>query len=80
ARDLERRAAQQQDAVARAQAEEKAVAARIRRAEADVAAARARLALVEALLACQRAELGERQQPVARLVAALASLARRPAA
>lgn len=80
ARDLERRAAQQQDAVARAQAEEKAVGARIRRAEADVAAARARLALVEALLARQRAELGERQQPVARLVAALASLARRPAA
>ena len=80
ARDLERRAAQEQNAVARARAEEGAVAARIRRAEADVTAARARVAIVEALLARQRAELGERQQPVARLVAALASLARRPAA
>ena len=78
--DLERRAADERDAVAKARAEEAAVAARIDRAAATVAAARSRVAIVEALLARQRADLGERQAPVARLIAALASLARRPAA
>lgn len=78
--DLERRASDERDAAARARAEEAAVSARIDRAEADIAAAQARVAIVDTLLARQRAELGERQAPVARLIAALASLARRPAA
>ncbi|MCC2979734.1 murein hydrolase activator EnvC family protein [Sphingomonas sp. IC4-52] len=80
ASDLARRAAAERDAVAKAQAEEAVMGARIDRAEATVAAARARVAIVEALLERQRAILGERQKPVARLVAALSSLARRPVA
>ncbi|WP_256926715.1 murein hydrolase activator EnvC [Sphingomonas sp. TZW2008] len=80
ATDLERRAEDERDAAAKARASEAAVAARIERAEADVAAARARVAIVGTLLARQRAALGEQQAPVARLVAALTSLARRPAA
>ena len=77
---LERRAGEERDAAARARAQEDAVAARIARAEADIAAARSRVTIVETLLARQRAALGERQGPIARLMAALASLARRPAA
>lgn len=80
AADLARRAADERDAAAKARAEEAAVAARIERAEAEIAAARARVTIVGTLLARQRAALGERQAPVARLMAALASLARRPAA
>ncbi len=80
AADLERRAADERDAAAKARAEEAAMGARIDRAEANVAAARARVAIVAQLLARQRGELGERQAPIARLIAALASLARRPAA
>jgi murein hydrolase activator len=68
---LDRQAAAERDAAAKAQAEEAAMGERI-------AAARARVAIVERLLADQRAELGARQQPVARLLAALGSLARRP--
>lgn len=79
-KDLERRAADERDAAARARAEEAAVSARIKRAEANVAAAQSRLTIVEGQIAQQRSELGERQGPVARLVAAIASLARRPAA
>ncbi|OWK32095.1 murein hydrolase activator EnvC family protein [Sphingomonas mucosissima] len=80
AADLERRAAAERGAVAKAQAEEAAVGARIDRAEATVAAARARVAIIEGLLEQQRATLGERQKPVAKLIAALSSLARRPVA
>lgn len=80
AADLSRRAARERGAVAKARAEEAAVGARIDRAEANVVAARAQVAIAEELLARQRAALGARQQPVARLVAALSSLARRPVA
>jgi len=80
AAELQRRAGEERDAARKARAEEAAVAARIKRAQADIDAARARVAIVEALLARQRAELGARQQPIARLMAAIASLARRPAA
>ncbi|WBH16093.1 murein hydrolase activator EnvC family protein [Sphingomonas radiodurans] len=80
AADLARRAAEERNAAAKARAEEATVAARIERAEAEIAAARARVTIVGTLLARQRAALGERQAPVARLMAALASLARRPAA
>lgn len=77
---LDRRAAAERDAAARARAEEAALGARITAAEAEISAARARVTIVERLLADQRAELGARQQPVARLLAALGTLARRPAA
>lgn len=80
AASLDRRAAAERDAAAKARAEEAAMSERIIAAEADIAAARARVAIVERLLAEQRTELGARQQPVARLLAALGSLARRPAA
>ena len=80
AADLARRAAAERDAVAKAQAEEAMMGARIDRAEATVAAARARVEIIEALLERQSAILGERQKPVARLVAAFSSLARRPVA
>ena len=78
--DLERRAADERDAATRARAEEAAIGARIDRAEADVMAAEARVAIVDALLARRQASLGDRQAPVARLLAGLASLARRPSA
>lgn len=64
----------------RAAAEAAAVAARVEAAEADIAAARARIALIERQLAGQEARLAVREAPVVRLVAALASLARAPAA
>lgn len=76
---LDARAAAEQDAARRAQAQEQAVVARIERAEADIAAAQARIALVNAALATERAQLAAHQQPVARLIAALTSFARRPA-
>lgn len=78
--DLERRAADERDAATRAQAEEAAIGARVDRAEAEVKAAEARIAIVDALLARRQASLGDQQAPVARLLAGLASLARRPSA
>jgi septal ring factor EnvC (AmiA/AmiB activator) len=76
---LDADAAAEQGAAARARAEEQAVAARIDKAEADIAAAQARIALVQAEIDAQRGALAERQGPVARLIAALAAFARRPA-
>ena len=76
---LERAAARATDQAAQARALEAAVAARIQQAEADIAAGQARIALVDRQLAAQRAHLAARQGPVTRLVAALQSLARRPA-
>jgi septal ring factor EnvC (AmiA/AmiB activator) len=75
---LDADAAAEGNAAARARAEERAVAARIDKAEADIAAAEARIALVQARLDAERVALAERQGPVARLIAALASFARRP--
>lgn len=72
-------AAKERDAAKRAARDEQALAARVAAAEASVAAARARVALVDQLLADRRAMLGERQAPVARLLAALSGLATRPA-
>ncbi len=77
--DLERRAAAEQDQARQARAQEAAVAARVQQAEADIAAGQARIAIIDRLLARQRAKLASRQVPVARLMAALQSLARRPA-
>lgn len=72
-------AARERDAAKRAARDEQALAARVVAAEAALAAARVRVALVDQLLADRRTMLGERQAPVARLLAALSGLARRPA-
>jgi len=72
-------AGRERDAAARAAAEERALAARVAASVADLRASGARAALIERLLAEQRARLAEQQAPVARLLAALQSLAVRPA-
>lgn len=75
---LARRAAAERDAADRARAEEAALAARVTAAEATLAAAQARGAIVGRLLTAQQQALGTAQAPVARLLAALIALARRP--
>lgn len=75
---LDRAAGVERSAADRARAQEAAMAAQVTAAEADLTAASARVALANRLLADRRAALGEEQRPVARLLAALASLARRP--
>lgn len=79
AKRLQQAAARERDEARRAKAREAAVAASIAAAEAQITAARARVALVDQLLAGQRARLETQQGPIMRLVAALQSLARRPA-
>ncbi|MGQ0557968.1 MAG: murein hydrolase activator EnvC family protein, partial [Sphingosinicella sp.] len=64
----------------RARAESAALAARIEVAESDITLAERRLALIAHLREAQQARLAERQQPLARLVGALQTMARRPAA
>lgn len=76
---LDQLAGAEQDAAAKAQAQERAVAARIDQAQADIAAAQSRIALVQAELDAQRGALAAQQGPVVRLIAALTSFARRPA-
>lgn len=76
---LDRQAAGERDAAAGARASEAAAAERIKAAQADIAAAQARVAIASRELAAQRQKLGERQGTVVRLVAALQSMARRPA-
>lgn len=76
---LERAAAAQTDAARRARTAEAALTARIQATQADIAAAQARVVLVGRVVAAQRARLAAEQGPVARLMAALQSLARRPA-
>ncbi|NIJ65584.1 septal ring factor EnvC (AmiA/AmiB activator) [Sphingomonas leidyi] len=76
---LERQAASERDQAARARAQEAAAAERIKVAEADIAAARARIGIVDRQLAAQRTRVAERQGPILRLIAALQSMARRPA-
>ncbi|WP_093334114.1 murein hydrolase activator EnvC family protein [Sphingomonas rubra] len=66
-------------AAARAAADERALAARVAASVAELAAAGARAALIDRLLAEQRARLAEQRAPVAQLLAALQSLAARPA-
>jgi septal ring factor EnvC (AmiA/AmiB activator) len=75
---LARRAAGERNAADRARIEEASLAARVTAAAAELAGAKARAALVDQRLAGQRARLGGAQAPVARLLAALQSLARRP--
>ncbi|PZQ61204.1 MAG: metalloendopeptidase [Sphingomonas taxi] len=76
---LERRANRAAAPAERARLREEAVAARVTAAEADIAALRARAAIVARRLAVQRDRLARQEEPVARLLAALTSLARRPA-
>lgn len=80
ATQLDAAAATERDAAAKALTQERAAAARVQQAEADIAAAVARITLVDRLLGEQQAMLAERQGPIARLVAALCSLAQRPSA
>lgn len=65
-------------AAARAERQRRALDSRIARAEAALAAEQARAARIEAALAAQRTRLREQQGPVARLLTALATMARRP--
>lgn len=75
---LTAQAGRERDAAERARMEERALAARVASAEADLTAAQARVTIVDRLLSEQRARLGAAQTPVARLLAALESLSRRP--
>ncbi|GAA0636510.1 hypothetical protein GCM10009424_08280 [Sphingomonas ursincola] len=61
-----------------ARAEARVVASRVQQAEAEIAAAEARVKIIATLQRAQRARLAARQQPLARLTAALQSMARRP--
>ncbi|QPQ54194.1 peptidoglycan DD-metalloendopeptidase family protein [Allosphingosinicella flava] len=80
ARRLEQSAAQARDTAAKARLESDLLVARIEAAEAGITAADARLAAIEDARRAAAARLAERQQPVAELTAALAAMARRPAA
>ena len=79
ARVLDERAGAERGAAQRARAGEQVLAARVAAAVAALDAAEARSALVANLLTVRRARLGAVQTPATRLLAALASLARRPA-
>lgn len=67
------------DAADRARAQQAALAARIQASEAGIAAAEARLATVEQLRRAQEQRLARQREPIVRLVAALQTMARRPA-
>lgn len=62
----------------KARAEARVVASRVQQAEAEIAAAEARVKIIATLQRAQRARLAARQQPLARLTAALQAMARRP--
>ncbi|WP_037489292.1 murein hydrolase activator EnvC family protein [Sphingomonas phyllosphaerae] len=79
AQSLEERADTIADPAQRAQLREAAVAARVSAAEADLAILQAQAAVIDRRLATQRALLAAREAPVARLLATLTALARRPA-
>lgn len=80
AASLQAAAAQAETAADRARAEAAALALRVAAAEQEIAAAKARIALVSALQTRQRRRIAERQGPILHLVAALQTMARRPAA
>lgn len=62
----------------RINARQRALAAKVVAAQADIEAARLRVTIIDRLLTDQRAALGAAQTPIARLLAALQALARRP--
>ncbi len=75
---FEQEAQQAGDAAERAAREAAALAARIQVAEAGIAAAEARIELIEGERALLREELGQEQQPLVKLTAALQQFTRRP--
>lgn len=79
-RDLDGQARRATSAAQRARAEGEALAARLQSAEASLTAAERRIGLIETLQAEQRERLAARQRPLVRLIAALQTMARRPAA
>ena len=78
ATQFEQAASGERSAADQARAQEVALSARVAAAAAGLAAAQARATLVDRLLAAQRERLGIAQMPIARLLAALESLAGRP--
>ena len=62
----------------KARAQARMVASKVQQAEAEIAAAEARVTIIATLQRAQKARLAARQQPLARLTAALQSMARRP--
>jgi septal ring factor EnvC (AmiA/AmiB activator) len=80
AAELTQAAAQAGDEATRARTEAAALALRVAAAEQDIKAAAARIALIEALQARQRQGIATRQTPLLHLLAALQTMARRPAA
>lgn len=80
ATQLDARAKAESGAADAAELQAAALAARVQRLEADMAAGEARLHLIEKLRERVRARLAEQQRPAIRLMAALQSYARRPAA
>lgn len=78
AAQLEQQAVQTRDRSDRTLAESAAVAARIQSAEARITTGEARVRLIERLQQAQQARLAVQQAPVARLLAALQAMARRP--
>lgn len=77
---LEAAAQSASNEAARAQAASVAIAARIQATETEIEAAEARAAVIAQLQAVQRQRLAAKQGPTVRLVAALQTMARRPAA
>jgi septal ring factor EnvC (AmiA/AmiB activator) len=77
---LTREAEAATEAATRTAREAAALAARIQQAEADIEVARARHAIVRGERAALTARLAEKQEPTARLAAALQTAARRPLA
>ena len=75
---LDAAARAEQNEAAKARAEEAAMGAKIQQAQADIVAASARVTLVDHLLGDQQSRLAAQQGPIARLIAALCSLAQRP--
>lgn len=75
---LERQADTATQTADRARRQARALASRVQEAEADIAAAEARVTIIATLQRAQKARLARRQQPLARLLAALQSLSRRP--
>lgn len=79
AAEFDARAKTSADAADRARAQHAALAAHIQASEGRIAAAEARLATVEQLRRAQEQRLARQREPIVRLVAALQTMARRPA-
>ncbi|MDF0541120.1 peptidoglycan DD-metalloendopeptidase family protein [Sphingobium sp. H39-3-25] len=77
---LDAQARQATEQAERARRHAAALAARIQESEADIQAAQARIAIIARLQRAQAIRLAQRQQPIARLTAALQTFARRPPA